>query len=126
MSANNHPADLAAIESLHTRYCDVLFGSANDRLMMFQDEAYAMGRARGEALAAHLLNWIPVSARLPSENQGTVAVLFDDGQPGVAWATYWHGAKTGFACWTFPIDDLGDGRTVTHWFVLPTAPGAPA
>ncbi|HBO4117078.1 dATP/dGTP pyrophosphohydrolase domain-containing protein [Pseudomonas aeruginosa] len=47
MPANNHPADLAAIETLHSRYMDVLFGSANNRLIALQDEAYAMGRARG-------------------------------------------------------------------------------
>lgn len=123
MPANNHPADVSAIEALHSRYCDVLFGSANDRLMMFQDEAYAMGRARGQQ---ELRQWIAVGECLPAEDHGTVAVLFDDGHPGVAWATYWHGAKTGFACWTYPVDELGEGRTVTHWMPLPSAPGVPA
>ncbi|WP_425318518.1 DUF551 domain-containing protein [Pseudomonas nitroreducens] len=118
MPANNHPEDQTAIEAMHGRMTDHI----NDQLLAFQDEAYSLGHARGEALATHLLNWIPVSARLPSEEQGTVAVLFDDGQPGVAWASYWHGAQTGFACWTFPLDELGEGRTVTHWFALPGAP----
>ena len=121
MPANNHPADKSAIEDLHTRYLDVLFGRSSDSLLLFQDEAYAMGRARGQLDAR---KWIAVGECLPSEEQGTVAVLFDDGQPGVGWATYWHGAKTGFACWTFPLDELGEDRTVTHWLPLPPAPEA--
>lgn len=118
MPANNHPAYKSAIEALHSRHSEHFV----DRLIAFQDEAYAMGRARGQLDADP--KWIPVSERLPAEDQGTVAVLFDDGQPGVGWATYWHGAKTGFACWTFPLDELGEDRTVTHWLPLPPAPEA--
>lgn len=47
MKPQNHPADQAAIEDLHTRYVDVLTGRTSDSLLMFQDEAYAMGRQRG-------------------------------------------------------------------------------
>ncbi|HHJ1578118.1 dATP/dGTP pyrophosphohydrolase domain-containing protein [Pseudomonas aeruginosa] len=43
----NHPDDHLAIEALHSRYLDVLTGRTSDHLMMFQDEAYALGRARG-------------------------------------------------------------------------------
>lgn len=66
--------------------------------------------------------WISVETRLPKESAGTVAVLFDDGEPGVAWATYWHGASAAFAQWSFPLDDLADGRSVTHWMPLPAPP----
>jgi hypothetical protein len=66
--------------------------------------------------------WIKCSDRLPTESERTVAVLFDDGEPGVAWATYWHGARTDFAQWTFPIDELGEDRRVTHWMPLPPPP----
>ncbi|HEJ3062545.1 TPA: DUF550 domain-containing protein [Pseudomonas aeruginosa] len=43
MSASNHPADQAVIETMHGRLSDHI----NDRLLAFQDEAYAMGRQRG-------------------------------------------------------------------------------
>ncbi len=43
----NHPDDHLAIEALHSRYLDVLTGRTSDHLLMFQDEAYALGRARG-------------------------------------------------------------------------------
>lgn len=66
--------------------------------------------------------WISVEERLPSLEDGTVAVLFDDMQPGVSWASYWMGARTDFAEWTFPLDALGDGRRVTHWVPLPPPP----
>ena len=82
----------------------------------------SMIEAKAAELAAIKGRWIPVSERLPEESTGTVAVLFDDGQPGVAWATYWHGARSDFAEWTYPLDDLGDGRSVTHWMPLPAAP----
>lgn len=39
----NHPADLDAIETMHSQMSDHF----NDRLVAFQDEAYAMGRQRG-------------------------------------------------------------------------------
>ncbi|KRU70108.1 hypothetical protein AN448_01295 [Pseudomonas aeruginosa] len=42
----NHPDDHLAIEALHSRYLDVLTGRTSDHLLMFQDEAYALGRAR--------------------------------------------------------------------------------
>ncbi|WP_273627192.1 dATP/dGTP pyrophosphohydrolase domain-containing protein [Pseudomonas aeruginosa] len=43
----NHPDDHLAIEALHSRYLNVLTGRTSDHLLMFQDEAYALGRARG-------------------------------------------------------------------------------
>ncbi|HGN0947364.1 TPA: dATP/dGTP pyrophosphohydrolase domain-containing protein [Pseudomonas aeruginosa] len=43
----NHPDDHLAIEALHSRYLDVLTGRTSDHLLMFQDEAYALGRTRG-------------------------------------------------------------------------------
>ncbi|KAB0549764.1 DUF551 domain-containing protein [Pseudomonas argentinensis] len=66
--------------------------------------------------------WIKCSDRLPAREQRTVAVLFDDGEPGVAWAGYWSGARTDFAGWQFPVDDLGADRIVTHWMPLPAVP----
>lgn len=39
----NHPADQASIESMHSQLSDHF----NDRLVAFQDEAYALGRQRG-------------------------------------------------------------------------------
>jgi hypothetical protein len=64
--------------------------------------------------------WVAVSERLPGENQ-TVAVLTREGDTLTAWATYWHGASTGFAQWTFPHDDDADSD-VTHWAPLPQQP----
>jgi hypothetical protein len=61
--------------------------------------------------------WIPASERLPTEDQGTVAVRMNDQSILTAWATYWHGSSTKFAQWTFPVDV--DDAVVTHWFPLP-------
>lgn len=66
--------------------------------------------------------WIKCSDRLPAAEDREVAVLLDGKDPCVAWATYWSGARTDFAEWTFPIDDLGEGRRVTHWMPLPPPP----
>lgn len=65
--------------------------------------------------------WVPVAERLPSAEQGTVAVLTDDGAILTAWASYWSGARTDFACWTFPHGD-DDDSVVTHWMPLPAPP----
>lgn len=69
--------------------------------------------------------WIPVSERLPTAEQGTVAVLTDDGAILTAWASYWSGARTDFAYWTFPHGD-DDDSVVTHWMPLPAAPAIAA
>ena len=66
------------------------------------------------------MEWIPVAERLPSEDDGTVAVLCDDGSVLTAWATYWHGASNKFAQWTHPFDV--DDAQVTHWCPLPPLP----
>lgn len=66
--------------------------------------------------------WIKCSDRLPSEEQGTVAVLTRTNDVLTAWATYWHGARTDFACWTFPHGDEDEGAEVTHWTPLPELP----
>lgn len=63
------------------------------------------------------MRWIPVSERLPMEDQGTVAVRMDDQSILTAWATYWHGSSNKFAQWTFPFDV--DDAVVTHWCPLP-------
>lgn len=47
----NHPDDHAAIERLHCEFIN-RFDRVNDDLMLFQDQAYAMGRARGLQEAA--------------------------------------------------------------------------
>ncbi|MFR0690195.1 DUF551 domain-containing protein [Enterobacterales bacterium AE_CKDN230030158-1A_HGKHYDSX7] len=154
MSANNHPADLSAIETLHSRYCDVLFGSANDRLMMFQDEAYAMGRNRGQQDGPA---WIRTVDRLPEVKEGDeqeviVCVrpahngnsyvfsarylnkypLHSEGHPdadeeGMFLATGWHDAKehSDYDGYYSPLLDT-KGDVVTHWMPLPAAPGVPA
>lgn len=46
----NHPDDHAAIERLHQQYVGKIERFSDD-LMVFQDEAYAMGLARGKQLA---------------------------------------------------------------------------
>ena len=47
----NHPADHAAIESLHQQYVGKIERFSDD-LMVFQDTAYAMGLDRGAQLAS--------------------------------------------------------------------------
>lgn len=47
----NHPADHAAIESLHQQYAGKIERFSDD-LMVFQDTAYAMGLDRGAQLAS--------------------------------------------------------------------------
>lgn len=66
--------------------------------------------------------WIRTIDRLPTADDRTVAVLLDGQDPCVAWATYWSGARTDFAEWTFPMEELGEGRRVTHWMPLPPPP----
>lgn len=66
--------------------------------------------------------WIKSSDRLPTAQDLTVAVLLDGKDPCVAWATYWSGARTDFAGWMFPMEELGEGRQVTHWMPLPEPP----
>lgn len=68
-----------------------------------------------------MTKWISAKRRLPKEEDGTVAVLCDDGSILTAWATYWHGASNAFAQWTFPHQG-DDDRTVTHWYPLPQVP----
>lgn len=65
-------------------------------------------------------SWIAVTDRLPEEEQGTVAVLIHGGDILTAWPTYWHGAQTGFNCWSFPYPE--EDAEVTHWCPLPPAP----
>lgn len=67
------------------------------------------------------MRWVAVSESLPVEADGTVAVLCDDGAVLTAWATYWRGASSAFAEWTFPHPDDGDSA-VTHWCRLPEVP----
>ena len=45
MSVQYHPDDTDAVEKLHARFLSD--NNLNDRLIEFQDAAYAMGRARG-------------------------------------------------------------------------------
>jgi len=67
--------------------------------------------------------WIRSSERLPLEDDGEVLALMEDGRCEIAWATYWHGARTDFACWTFRDPD--EDRAATHWMPLPEPPGTP-
>jgi hypothetical protein len=73
-----------------------------------------------EQLDVPATEWISANERKPLESDGTVAVLMDDGSVLTAWATYWHGASTGFAEWTHPYDV--DDSIVTHWCHLPKPP----
>lgn len=66
------------------------------------------------------MKWIATSDQLPTEDDGTVAVLTRDRQILTAWATYWRGAGKGFAGWHFPHGDKKDGVEVTHWCRLPS------
>lgn len=61
--------------------------------------------------------WVSASERVPAENDGEVLVLMADGTCEIAWASYWHGARTDFAGWTFRDPD--EDRTPTHWMPLP-------
>ncbi|MCY1286651.1 hypothetical protein D9M70_356270 [compost metagenome] len=63
--------------------------------------------------------WIPVSERLPTEEDGTVAVLTEAGSILTAWATYWHGARSDFAGWTFPHPGDEEEEKVVFWAPLP-------
>ncbi len=64
--------------------------------------------------------WINAAERVPAEDDGEVLALMDDGTCEIAWASYWHGARTDFAGWTFRDPD--EDRTPTHWMPLPAAP----
>ena len=78
------------------------------------EAAITAGRA---ALAnAEPEGWIAVSDRLPLEADGEVLVRMRDGRHEIAWATYWHGANTGFAEWTFRDQD--EDETPTHWMQI--------
>ncbi len=65
--------------------------------------------------------WIKCSERLPDRDQGVVAVLSVDGDILTAWASYWGGARTDFACWSFPHSE-DDGTVIAHWTPLPEPP----
>ena len=87
---------------------------ANEIALGFVSLAITEGRA---ALAnAEPTGWIAVSDRLPIESDGEVLVRMQDGRPEIAWATYWHGANTGFAEWTFRDQD--EDETPTHWMPI--------
>jgi len=154
MPANNHPADQTAIEALHTRYLDVLAGRTSDSLLMFQDEAYAMGRARGQKDGPA---WIAVADRLPDVKEGeeeevivcvrrasngksyVFAARFlnqyplhsewnpDADDEGMFLATGWHDVKESadYDGLYSPLIDT-EGDEVTHWMPLPAAPGESA
>lgn len=66
--------------------------------------------------------WISVKDRLPSRKHPAVAVLLDGEIPAVAWAGYWSGASSEFYQWVFPVDDIWDSKSVTHWCALPAIP----
>lgn len=57
--------------------------------------------------------WVDAAERVPLESDGEVFVRFSDDSIGIAWASYWHGANTGFAQWTFPDPD--EDRRVAFW-----------
>lgn len=78
------------------------------------------GLPDGLCVLSYAPEWIPVTERLPTAEDGVVAVLTDDGGILTAWASYWSGARTDFACWTFPHPD-DDDSTVTHWAPVPAA-----
>ena len=67
-----------------------------------------------------MTKWISANEQKPTESDGTVAVLMDDGSILTAWATYWPGASNKFAQWTHPFDV--DDAIVTHWCKLPKLP----
>jgi hypothetical protein len=63
--------------------------------------------------------WIPVTEALPPEHV-TCAVRMNGDYIAIAWAAYWHGARTDFARWVFPHDsDEESVDKITHWFALP-------
>ncbi|TLP68199.1 DUF551 domain-containing protein [Pseudomonas nitroreducens] len=148
MHVNNHQADQRAIDAMHSQ----LSGHINDRLLSFQDEAYAMGRARGRLEG---LPWIAVTDQLPTVQDGQeqefiVCVhrahdgkryvfsarwlnnfpLHSEGHPdadddGCMLATGWHDVKehSDYDGWYSPLITT-EGDAVTHWMPLPTAPGS--
>ncbi|WP_430293036.1 DUF551 domain-containing protein [Pseudomonas sp. B1-22] len=150
MPANNHPADQTAIEALHSRLAE----NISDRLIALQDEAYAMGRARGRQDGPV---WISASERLPEVKEGDeqeviVCVrrahngqsyvfsarylnqfaLYTEGHPdadenGCLISTGWHDVKehSEYDGWYSPLIAV-EGDEVTHWMPLPAAPGVPA
>lgn len=66
--------------------------------------------------------WQPASTN-PQESDGEVLVRMPDGRPEIAWATYWHGASTGFAKWMFRDPD--EDETPVAWMKIPAAPKEP-
>jgi hypothetical protein len=79
--------------------CEAPPGFRASYAKQYAEDDAALRSAIEEALG----QWIPVAERLPKESDRTVAVLLDNGEPAVAWATYWHGASNAFAEWTFPL-----------------------
>lgn len=126
MPANNHPADQAAIEALHSRHSEHFA----DRLIAFQDEAYAMGRALGQQDGPA---WIAVSERLPEcphecttddamvSDTLLVTDARDQGSLGM-------GHMRADGTWKLYGGDYDfmHPEQVTHWMPLPPAPGSAA
>jgi Protein of unknown function (DUF551) len=61
--------------------------------------------------------WIAVSDRLPTEDDGEVLVRMRDGRHEIAWASYWHGSRNDFARWMFRDPD--EDEAPTHWMTIP-------
>lgn len=102
-----------AIEAMQT--CDLETGTWS-----YVDVALAIEACKAALAEQKPSEWISVNDRLPEESAGTCAVLIKSGEVLTAWPTYWHGSRSEFAEWTFPLDELKS--KVTHWMPLPDAP----
>lgn len=141
MSANNHPADQAAIESLHSLYSEHIA----DHLIALQDDAYAMGRARGQQDAAPA--WSVTEEAMPESKSQVLAWFgdkqrvalyvgpksistedrsydgdaeYDEATDTFYWPEGWYCFEDGMEMW------MSSCSKPSHWMPLPAAPGAQA
>lgn len=90
---------------------------SNDSITLRKAPLYAAPIAQ-TAPQPEQSGWVSAAERVPAENDGAVLVLMADGTCEIACASYWLGARTDFAGWTFRDPD--EDQTPTHWMPLPT------
>lgn len=128
---NYHPDDYEQLFNKH----DHCTGRINDMLVTLQDEAYALGRKRGQADAASVLaaNPAPAPGWQPIETapkDGSTIMLWEMYESEPFFGYWWEG-RSRWRASTTHYDTDGNAcvidriysEGVTHWMPLPEAPG---